>query len=342
MPTASQQADVLVVGETIAAIGRDLRATLSSQAVDHVIDADRPATSSPARSTSTRTWSCRSAARSPRTRSRRGRARPRSAGRRRSSTSRSSRGASRCARASTRGTPRPRATRSIDYGFHMIMTDVNDDTWPRWTRLVEEGVTDFKLFTAYPGVFYSDDGAIFRAMQRTGRNGGLIMMHAENGHGDRRRRGRAGRRRARPTPTTTASPATRSSRARRRTASSGWPRRRACRSTSSISRRATRWTRCAQRPRPRHAGLRRDVPAVPVPLAGRHGQRLQRRQVRLLAPAAPGRPPGRRSGRAWSRTTCRWSRPTTARSTSTTRSSSASATSGRSPTGCPGSRIGST
>ena len=44
-----------------------------------------------------------------------------------------------------------------------------------------EGVPDFKLFTAYPGVFYSDDGAIFRAMQQTAKNGGLIMMHAENG-----------------------------------------------------------------------------------------------------------------------------------------------------------------
>jgi dihydropyrimidinase len=47
--------------------------------------------------------------------------------------------------------------------------------------LVAEGVPDFKLFTAYPGVFFSDDGAIFRAMQQTAKNGGLIMMHAENG-----------------------------------------------------------------------------------------------------------------------------------------------------------------
>jgi len=68
-----------------------------------------------------------------------------------------------------------------DYGFHMIMSDVNDDTLAEMDRLVEEGVPDFKLFTAYPGVFYSDDGAIFRAMQQTAKNGGLIMMHAENG-----------------------------------------------------------------------------------------------------------------------------------------------------------------
>src|ERR1700704_6090408 len=68
-----------------------------------------------------------------------------------------------------------------DYGFHMIMSDVNDATLAEMDGLVAEGVPDFKLFTAYPCVFYSDDGAIFRAMQQTAKNGGLIMMHAENG-----------------------------------------------------------------------------------------------------------------------------------------------------------------
>ncbi len=68
-----------------------------------------------------------------------------------------------------------------DYGFHMIMSDVNDQTLAEMDGLVAEGVPDFKLFTAYPNVFYSDDGAIFRAMQQTATNGGLIMMHAENG-----------------------------------------------------------------------------------------------------------------------------------------------------------------
>ena len=69
----------------------------------------------------------------------------------------------------------------IDYGFHMIMSDVNDQTLAEMDQLVDEGVTDFKLFTAYPGVFYSDDGQIFRALQQSGKNGALIMMHAENG-----------------------------------------------------------------------------------------------------------------------------------------------------------------
>ncbi|MFF3560761.1 dihydropyrimidinase [Streptomyces sp. NPDC002574] len=70
---------------------------------------------------------------------------------------------------------------AVDYGFHMILSDVNDDTLKEMDILVEEGVTSFKLFMAYPGVFYSDDGRILRAMQRGADNGGLIMMHAENG-----------------------------------------------------------------------------------------------------------------------------------------------------------------
>jgi dihydropyrimidinase len=70
---------------------------------------------------------------------------------------------------------------AIDYGFHMIMSDVNDASLGEMDQLVAEGITDFKLFTAYPGVFFSDDGAIFRAMLQTARNGGTILMHAENG-----------------------------------------------------------------------------------------------------------------------------------------------------------------
>ena len=68
-----------------------------------------------------------------------------------------------------------------DYGFHMIMSDVNDSSLAEMDALVDEGIPDFKLFTAYPGVFFSPDDHIFRAMQQTTKNGGLIMMHAENG-----------------------------------------------------------------------------------------------------------------------------------------------------------------
>ena len=47
--------------------------------------------------------------------------------------------------------------------------------------VADEGITSFKLFMAYPGVFYSDDGQILRAMQKARDNGAMIMMHAENG-----------------------------------------------------------------------------------------------------------------------------------------------------------------
>ncbi|MDN3262844.1 dihydropyrimidinase [Streptomyces sp. CSDS2] len=70
---------------------------------------------------------------------------------------------------------------AIDYAFHMIVSDVNDETLKEMDLLIEEGITSFKQFMAYPGVFYSDDGQILRAMQRSAENGGLIMMHAENG-----------------------------------------------------------------------------------------------------------------------------------------------------------------
>ena len=71
---------------------------------------------------------------------------------------------------------------AIDYGFHMIIGGVDDEALKAMTYLVDnEGITSFKLFMAYPGVFYADDGQILRAMQNAGESGAMIMMHAENG-----------------------------------------------------------------------------------------------------------------------------------------------------------------
>ena len=229
----------------------------------------------------------------------------------------------------------------VDYGFHMIMSDVTDDTLAEMDMLVDEGVTDFKLFTAYPGVFFSDDGAIFRAMQQTAKNGGLILMHAENGlaidvvaaqnveagntdpyyhgvsrspvdggRGDEPRHppGAGGRRAGLHRPPE-----------RHRGAERGPP-----------------------RPGRGPAGIRRDLPAVPVPDARGHGQRLRGRQVRLLAAAAPGRArrravegagQGRPAGRLDRSLPVRLPRPEGPRQR---------ATSARCPTACPASRTAST
>ena len=70
---------------------------------------------------------------------------------------------------------------AIDYGFHCIMSDVNDQSLKEMDIAIGEGVSSFKMFMAYPGVFYSTDGEIFRAMQKAAENGATVMMHAENG-----------------------------------------------------------------------------------------------------------------------------------------------------------------
>ena len=70
---------------------------------------------------------------------------------------------------------------AIDYGFHLITTDLEDERVPELLRVMDEGVTSFKMFMAYPGVFLVDDATIYRAMSAAGQRGGLICMHAENG-----------------------------------------------------------------------------------------------------------------------------------------------------------------
>ncbi|MCH8010824.1 MAG: dihydropyrimidinase [Candidatus Marinimicrobia bacterium] len=70
---------------------------------------------------------------------------------------------------------------AIDYGFHMIITDMEDDRITEMENLVKEGVTSYKLFMAYPGVLYVDDGTLYRVMRKAGEDGTVICMHAENG-----------------------------------------------------------------------------------------------------------------------------------------------------------------
>ena len=174
---------------------------------------------------------------------------------------------------------------SIDYGFHMIVSDVNARTLKEMDVLVGEGVTSFKMFMAYPGVFYATDGEILQAMQKAAGNGATIMMHAENGiaidalvaqaleagHTDPGWHGRT-------RPPELEGEAT--SRAIR------WPRWRARRCTSCTCPPGRPWTR-SPRPATRRAGIRRDLPAVPVPVPGRPGRAgVRGRQVRRLPAAA--------------------------------------------------------
>src|SRR6516225_264570 len=69
----------------------------------------------------------------------------------------------------------------IDYGLHIIVTDLGGAGLDDMDEMVREGVASFKLFMAYPNVLMVDDATIFKALKQTSRNGALICMHAENG-----------------------------------------------------------------------------------------------------------------------------------------------------------------
>ncbi|MGA7159521.1 MAG: dihydropyrimidinase [Bacteroidota bacterium] len=70
---------------------------------------------------------------------------------------------------------------TVDFGLHMIITDLPEAHLEDMNEMVHEGVTSFKLFMAYPNVLMVDDATIFRAMRQSGSNGALVCMHAENG-----------------------------------------------------------------------------------------------------------------------------------------------------------------
>jgi dihydropyrimidinase len=70
---------------------------------------------------------------------------------------------------------------AIDFAFHCIITDLGSAQLEEMGQLIREGVTSFKLFMAYPGVFMLDDASIFKAMREAAKHSGLICMHAENG-----------------------------------------------------------------------------------------------------------------------------------------------------------------
>jgi dihydropyrimidinase len=69
----------------------------------------------------------------------------------------------------------------IDYGFHIAVTDVDDERLEELATLPEQGITSYKLFMAYKNVLQVDDETLFRAMEVAAASGALVMVHAENG-----------------------------------------------------------------------------------------------------------------------------------------------------------------
>ncbi len=69
----------------------------------------------------------------------------------------------------------------IDYGFHMAITDARPEVVAEMDECVAEGITSFKVFMAYKGALMVDDEQFIAVLEQTGKSGGLVMVHCENG-----------------------------------------------------------------------------------------------------------------------------------------------------------------
>ena len=225
---------------------------------------------------------------------------------------------------------------AVDYSFHAIISDVTEASLKEMDELVAQGVTSFKLFMAYPGVFYATDREILRAMDRATGNGALIMIHAENGIAiDAIVAAALARGQTDPIFHGLTRPAEMegeaANRAIRLAQVTGAP----ALHRPPLLRARSRRGRRGPRPRPEH--LRRDLPAVPVLVRGGHGTAgLRGRQVRVHAAAsAPRAPGGALAGPAHRRPVGRGHRPLPVLLRGA-KGAGRRATSRRSRTACPG------
>src|SRR3954465_7307845 len=70
---------------------------------------------------------------------------------------------------------------AIDYSYHLAVTEYEPRHKAEFAKVVDRGISTFKIFLAYPGVFMIDDTTMFRVMQSAGETGGMTLVHAENG-----------------------------------------------------------------------------------------------------------------------------------------------------------------
>jgi dihydropyrimidinase len=174
----------------------------------------------------------------------------------------------------------------IDYGLHMIVTDLGDAGLEDMDDMVREGVASFKLFMAYPNVLMVDDATIFKAMRQTAKNGALICMHAENGSViDVIVQQALAEGKTAPIYHALTRPTRAEAEAVHRAIAHGRDGRSSCLHCASLQRRRAESGARSARSRP--ARLCRNLPAVSAALARRCGrQRLGRREVCLYAAAA--------------------------------------------------------
>ena len=71
---------------------------------------------------------------------------------------------------------------AIDYGYHMMITDLNEETEKELPLLLEkEGITSIKVFMAYAKEFQATDRTLYKAFKIGKETGAVVMVHCENG-----------------------------------------------------------------------------------------------------------------------------------------------------------------
>ena len=68
---------------------------------------------------------------------------------------------------------------SCHYGFHMAVSEWNEDRIAEIPRMIENGVTSFKMYMVYDNMRVSD-GQIYEAIQRLAKEDCIIGIHCEN------------------------------------------------------------------------------------------------------------------------------------------------------------------
>ncbi|MHB8917168.1 MAG: dihydropyrimidinase [Desulfocucumaceae bacterium] len=67
----------------------------------------------------------------------------------------------------------------IDYGLHVAVTDLTDGVMAEFPSIIESGCPSFKLFMTYQGLAV-DDGTLYFALKTATEAGGMVGVHAEN------------------------------------------------------------------------------------------------------------------------------------------------------------------
>ncbi|MEJ2111116.1 MAG: dihydropyrimidinase [Acidobacteriota bacterium] len=69
----------------------------------------------------------------------------------------------------------------VDYGFHLVLNEINDEILSQIPKVVKEGVTSLHIRLDGYDESYVRDGALLEFLQRTTSAGALPSVHAENG-----------------------------------------------------------------------------------------------------------------------------------------------------------------